>query len=78
MARYPKKTDNVSIQEPIRATTQAAPEPAPVKERTLVRAIHGRMVDPTDNASYDQAPTLVTKLTNWMKSQIAAKKMEVV
>lgn len=47
-------------------------------KQITVRTIHGDMLDLMSNTWYSQKPTEVPKITPWLRSQIDAKKMEIV
>jgi hypothetical protein len=64
--------DAAPAQEPPKAQEPTKAQPL------MVKAVHGLMVDSVTAKEYTQVPVEVPALTNWMKAQIAAGKMEVV
>lgn len=73
-AAAPVTTAPVTTAPPV--VKEVVKEVAPKK--IIVRAVHGRMVDPTDGAEFAQEPKIVFNVSKWMKCQIEAKKLEII
>lgn len=74
MSRQSEAAAGVTVVRPMTAHTPNKATTGPVKVRTL----YGRMIDPFTNVCYTQEPQEVSSISDWVRCQISADKMEVV
>lgn len=75
----PKAPEASPEPEP-KAPEPKAPEPEEQKTKpaTKIRAVYGRMVDPTTGLEFTQVPGELFKKSSWVQSQIDAGKLVLV
>lgn len=72
------KESDLKTEEPKAPESKTPEVKATAPAAVMIRAVHGRMVDPTTGLEFTQVPSELFKKSSWVQSQIDAGKLELV